>query len=119
MINFLQQESLLNISDNSGAIKSKIIYVKTVKNALYGLVRLTKVDVVKTLKKSNLFKVAVTGYKKSLVRITGVTVYIDKNESILLKKDNTPIGNRVYKPVYLEFKYSGFSRICALSKNLY
>lgn len=119
MINFLQQESTLNISDNSGALKSKVIYVKAKKNALYGLVRLTKVLSVKTLKRSNLFKTAVTGHKKALTRSSGVTVYADKNESVLLKKDNTPLPNRIYKPVYLEFKYSGFSRLCSLSKNLY
>lgn len=119
MINFLQQESTLIISDNSGALKSKVIYVKSKKNALYGLVRLTKVLSVKTLKKSNLFKVILTGYKKGLVRQSGVTVCADKNESVLLKKDNTPLPTRVYKPIYLELKYSGFSRVCSLSKNLY
>lgn len=119
MINFLQQETLLFISDNSGALKSKVIYVKAKKNYLYGLVRLTKVNVVKTLKRSNLFKVAITGHKKNLTRKSGITIKVYKNESILLKKDNTPVSTRVYKPIYLEFKFSGLSRVCSLSKNIY
>jgi len=116
---FLQQESRLFIADNSSAVSSKVISLKKLKNCYLSLVRLTKVTTSKNLKKGNLFYSCLVRSKKTTIRKSGVSVKANKNETALLKKDKSPLGTRVYKSVFLEIKFSGYARICSLTKNVF
>lgn len=121
---FLQQESRLRVIDNSGALSAKLIRMYRpltgvrFRNTIT-LVRVTKVNPKKTLKKSSMFKALLTGFVARQVRSSGVTTNAHLNEVALLKKDTTPLASRVYRAVFFELKYFGYSRLCAVARGLY
>jgi len=123
-MNFLQQESRLKVVDNSGALSAKLIRLYRPLTSLrsrymFALVRITKINTKKTIKRSTMFTALVTGFVFRQKRKSGVTSNAHSNEVVLLKKDKTPISSRIYKYVFFEFKFVGYSRLCAISRGLY
>jgi len=110
----MQQESVVRVADNSGAKRCAIIRVK----GFEALVRVTQVYPSKTVKKGQLFIACIIGLRRSLNRRTGITVKSELNDCILIKKD-TPIANRVYRPIFLELRYSGLSRVLSIARAIY
>lgn len=111
----MQQESVIRIADNSGGKRAAVIRVK----GLEALVRVTLVYPSKKIKKGQLFTACIIGLKKKNPRRSGVTVCSLNNDLILLKKDKTPLSTRVYRPIFLELRYSGLSRVCSIARSIY
>jgi len=118
----LQQESRLRIADNSGGKRAKLIRLSKVESSLRSLealVRITQVYPSKKLKKGQVHLACLTGFKFPQQRKTGVTVYSYTNDILILKKDKTPLASRVYRPIFLELRYFGLSRICSIARSIY
>lgn len=123
-MNFLQQESRLKIVDNSGALAAKLIRTYRPLTSLrarymFALVRITKINTKKNLKRSTMFTALLTGFRFRQKRNSGVVSNAHANEIVLLKKDRTPISSRIYKFVFFELKFVGYSRLCSISRGLY
>jgi len=119
----VQSESVLRVVDNSGAKFVKCIKVLRRKYGRPGdqlVVSVREVFPGRRVKKGDIFNALVVQAKKEVRRKTGFHLKGSINACILLKrKEETPIGNRIFVPVFKELKYKGLSRIASLAPEVY
>jgi large subunit ribosomal protein L14 len=118
----IQQESRLNVTDNSGAREILVIQVTGGTGRKYGGVGDVVVGTVKKavpnspVKKSTIVKAVIVRTKKEYRREDGSYIAFDDNAVVLLDQDSqNPIGTRVFGPVARELRDKGFSRIMSLA----
>jgi large subunit ribosomal protein L14 len=115
-------ESVINIADNSGIKKVKMIKSVGQGKLWAGSSRMLVASVVATkprrkIKKGDLVKVIVFRTKVDFRRLVGVNVKSGSNSGVLLKKaDLVPYGNRVKTVGSINLRRFGFSRVLSLSK---
>jgi large subunit ribosomal protein L14 len=118
----IQQESRLNVADNSGARELLVIQVVGGSHRFFGGVGDVVVASVKkasptgTVKKSAVVKAVIVRTKKEYRREDGSYISFDDNAAVILGTDGkTPVGTRVFGPVARELREKGFSRILSLA----
>ncbi|HET6443990.1 MAG TPA: 50S ribosomal protein L14 [candidate division Zixibacteria bacterium] len=118
----IQQESRLNVADNSGAREILVIQVSGGTHRKYGGIGDVVVATVKKavpnspVKKSSIVKAVIVRTKKEYRREDGSHIAFDDNAAVLLDHDGqNPIGTRVFGPVARELREKGFSRIMSLA----
>ena len=117
----IQQESYLNVADNSGAKKLLCIRVIGGGNRTYGGVGDVIVATVKDaipnmpVKKSDVVKAVIVRTKKSIRRPSGMTISFDDNAAVLINQDGNPRGTRVFGPVARELRDKNFTKIVSLA----
>lgn len=117
----IQQESYLNVADNSGAKKLLCIRVVGGGNRTYGGVGDVVVATVKDaipnmpVKKSDVVKAVIVRTKKSIRRPSGMTISFDDNAAVLINQDGNPRGTRVFGPVARELRDKNFTKIVSLA----
>jgi len=118
----IQQESRLNVADNSGAREILVIQVSGGTGRKYGGVGDVVVGTVKKavpnspVPKSTIVKAVVVRTKKEYKREDGSYIAFDDNAAVLLDGEGrNPIGTRVFGPVARELREKGFSRIMSLA----
>jgi large subunit ribosomal protein L14 len=118
----IQQESRLNVADNSGARELLVIQVVGGTGRKYGAVGDIVVATVKKatpnaqVKKSSVVKAVIVRTKKEFRREDGSYIAFDDNAAVLLDSEGrNPIGTRVFGPVARELREKGFSRIMSLA----
>jgi len=117
----VQKETMLDVADNSGAKKIKVIHVKgsTRKRFAY-LGDIVKVTVKKaipggTVKKSEVLDAVIVRTKKEIRRVDGTYVRFDDNAAVLINKEKQPVGTRIFGPVARELRAGGFLKIISLA----
>lgn len=118
----IQQESRMNVTDNSGAREILVIQVTGGTGRKYGGVGDVVVGTVKKavpnspVKKSTIVKAVIVRTKKEYRREDGSYIAFDDNAAVLLDQDGrNPIGTRVFGPVARELREKGFGRIMSLA----
>lgn len=118
----IQQESRLNVADNSGAREVLVIQVVGGTKRKYGGVGDVVVATVKKavpnsqVKKSSIVKAVIVRTRKEYRREDGSYIAFDDNAAVLLDTDGrNPVGTRVFGPVARELREKGFSRIMSLA----
>jgi large subunit ribosomal protein L14 len=118
----IQQESRLNVTDNSGAREILVIQVVGGSNRRYGGVGDVVVGTVKKavpnspVSKSSIVRGVVVRTKKEYRREDGSYIAFDDNAVVLLDgESHTPVGTRVFGPVARELREKGFGRIMSLA----
>jgi large subunit ribosomal protein L14 len=113
----IQQESRLNVADNSGAREILVIQVTGGTGRKYGGVGDVVVGTVKKavpnspVKKSTIVKAVIVRTKKEYRREDGSYIAFDDNAAVLLDQDGrNPVGTRVFGPVARELREKGFTR---------
>jgi large subunit ribosomal protein L14 len=117
----IQQESRLNVADNSGAKEvlcirvlggSKRRYaglgdkiVVSVKNAIPG----------GNVKKGDVSKAVIVRTKKEYRRKDGSYIRFDENAAVLINDADEPRGTRIFGPVARELREKQFMRIVSLA----
>ena len=117
----IQQESRLNVADNSGAKEVLCIrvlggsgrryagvgdiIVVTVKNAIPG----------GNVKKGDVSKAVIVRTKKELRRPDGSYIRFDENAAVLLNDSDEPRGTRIFGPVARELRDKQVMRIVSLA----
>jgi large subunit ribosomal protein L14 len=118
----LQERSLVEIIDNSGAVKVMLFSVTgknrnryaKVGSVVRGSVR--KYTVGGKVGKGDIVSVLITGTKKSLKRKDGTAIKFSKNCGVIVNKNSLePVGTRVLGPIAREIKDLGFSKIVSLA----
>ncbi|XBT18316.1 MAG: 50S ribosomal protein L14 [Candidatus Shikimatogenerans sp. Tduv] len=120
----LQKESLLKVTDNSGAKIVKIIGVLKTKKKYFSLGDIIKITVKKKYKKSNIkkgkiSKALIVRVKKKVRRIDGSYISFNDNACILLNSKNLMRGTRIIGPIAREIKYKKIKKLKIISKNIY
>lgn len=118
----IQQESKLNVADNSGARELLVIRVIGGSTRFYGGVGDVVVAAVKKatpngqVKKSAIVKAVIVRTNKEYRRNDGSYIRFDDNAAVILGTDGTtPVGTRIFGPVARELRERGFSRILSLA----
>lgn len=117
----IQQESRLNVADNSGAKEVLCIRVLGGTKKRYASVGDTIVVTVKSaissssLKKGTVAKAVIVRTKKEVRRKDGSYIRFEDNAAVLLNANNEPRGTRIFGPVARELRERQFMKIVSLA----
>ena len=117
----IQNQSYLNIADNSGARKIMCIRVLGSSNPKYANIGDVIIAVVKDAlpnmptKRSDIVKAVIVRTKKTIHRLDGMQIRFDENAAVLINQDNNPKGTRIFGPIARELREKNFSKIISLA----
>jgi len=118
----IQQETRLQVADNTGAKTLLCIQVRGGSNRRYGSIGDVIVATVKTatptadVKKSSVVKAVIVRVSKEYRRPDGSYIRFDDNAAVILAEDGVnPRGSRIFGPVARELRDKGFMKIISLA----
>ena len=117
----IQQQTLLNVGDNTGAKEIMCIRVLGGSYRKYANIGDIIVAAVKSaspggvVKKGDVVKAVVVRSKKGLRRNDGSYIRFDENAAVIIKEDKTPKGTRIFGPVARELRDNDFMKIVSLA----
>lgn len=119
----IQLRTVLQVADNSGAKKLRVIQVHGGSKRRFGYVgdvvaaSVIQADANGTIKKGEKVKAVIVRTKKETRRPNGEYVRFDDNAAVIIesRKNNAPIGTRVFGPIAREVKDEGYSKIASLA----
>ena len=115
----IQQESRLQVADNSGALE--LMCLRVLGSKSYAGIGDQIVAVVKKAqpqggaKKSEIVNAVIVRTKQSLKRLDGSVIRFDDNAAVLINKDGNPRGTRVFGPVARELRDKNYMKIVSLA----
>ena len=117
----IQQESMLNVADNTGGKRIKCnrvlgsgnqksagigdIIVASVKEATPGGV----------VKKGDIVRAVIVRTKAAVSRPDGTHIRFDENAAVIINEQNNPRGTRIFGPVARELREKEFMKIISLA----
>jgi len=117
----IQQSSVLDVADNSGAKKVYCIKVLGGSRRRYASVGDIIVVSVREaipgakVKKGEIARAVVVRTSKEISRPDGSYIRFDGNSAVLITKENEPIGTRIFGPVARELRAKRFMKIISLA----
>ena len=117
----VQQESRLNVADNSGAKEVLVIRVLGGTGKIYASIGdkivVTEKDAMPSgnVKKGSISKAVVVRTKKAVRRKDGSYIRFDDNAVVLLNNNDELRGTRIFGPVARELREKKFMKIVSLA----
>lgn len=117
----IQQESRLNVADNSGAREVLCIRVLGGTGKRYASIGDKIIVTVKSalssssLKKGTVSRAVVVRVKKEIRRKDGSYIRFEENAAVLLNPNDEPRGTRIFGPVARELREKQFMKIVSLA----
>jgi large subunit ribosomal protein L14 len=117
----IQQETILQVGDNTGAKKILCIKVLGGSTRRYASVGDVIVATVKeaapggVVKKGDVVKAVVVRTKKEIRRIDGSYIAFSENAAVIIDDNNNPRGTRMFGPVARELREKNFMKIVSLA----
>lgn len=117
----IQQESRLNVCDNSGAREILCIRVLGGTRRRYARVGDIIVATVKEaapngqVKKKSVVKAVVVRTRNQIRRKDGSTIKFDDNAAVIINDDKQPRATRIFGPVPRELRDQGYAKIISLA----
>jgi len=119
----IQQETILNVADNTGAKKILCIRVRGGSNRKYGsvgdiikaVVKEATPTAVERCKKGKKVLAVIVRTKKEVRRKDGSYIRFDDNAAVIIDEEKNPIGTRVFGPVARELREKSFTKIVSLA----
>ena len=117
----IQQETILEVADNSGAKRVQCIKVLGGSKRKYARVGdVITVSVKEAIprgrvEKGSVHQAVVVRTAKEQSRPSGETIRFDRNAAVLINKQNEPIGTRIFGPVPRELRARKFMKIISLA----
>ncbi|HOS69659.1 MAG TPA: 50S ribosomal protein L14 [Bacillota bacterium] len=117
----IQQETRLNVADNSGAKELLCIRVVGGSTRRYGNIGDVIVATVKdatpggVVKKGEVVKAVIVRSVKGKRRPDGSYIKFDDNAAVIIKEDKQPRGTRIFGPVARELREKDFMKIISLA----
>lgn len=117
----IQQESRLNIADNSGA--KEILTIKVLGGTRHRYANIGDIIIATvksstpggTVKKGDVVKAVIVRTKSGIRRNDGSYIKFDDNAAVIIKDDKTPKGTRIFGPVARELREKDFMKIVSLA----
>jgi large subunit ribosomal protein L14 len=117
----IQQETHLEVADNSGA--RKVMCIKVLGGSKRRVAGVGDVIVVSVkdaiprgrVKKGEIHKAVIVRTRASIRRDDGSIIRFDRNAAVLIDKQNEPIGTRIFGPVTRELRARQFMKIISLA----
>ena len=120
----VQQQTILNVADNTGAKKIMVIRVLGGSKVKYGNIGDVVVGTVKKaipnspVKKGKVVKAVIVRSVEGVRRSDGSYIKFDDNACVLIKDDKSPIGTRVLGPVARELREKDYMKIVSLASEV-
>jgi large subunit ribosomal protein L14 len=120
-IKMIQMQTLLDVADNTGAVKVMCIKVLGGSKRRYaGVGDIIKVSIKDAaprgrVKKGDVYNAVVVRTAKGVRRNDGSLVKFDNNAVVLLNAKQEPIGTRIFGPVTRELRTEKFMKIVSLA----
>lgn len=117
----IQNETILNVADNSGAKKILCIRVLGGSKRRAGHVGDIIVASVKeaapggVVKKGEIVRAVVVRTRSCLNRRDGSHIHFDENAAVIINEQNNPRGTRIFGPVARELREKEFMKIISLA----
>jgi large subunit ribosomal protein L14 len=117
----IQQQTMLTISDNSGARRAMCIKVLGGTRRRYGSIGDIIVVAVKdalpgaNVKKGEVARAVIVRTRKEIRRKDGSYIRFDQNAAVLIDKEREPRGTRIFGPVARELREKEFMKIVSLA----
>lgn len=117
----IQQQTILNVADNTGAKQIMCIRVLGGSYRRYANIGDIIVAAVKdaspggVVKKGEVVKAVVVRTQKGLRREDGSYIRFDENAAVVIKDDKSPRGTRIFGPVARELREKDFMKIISLA----
>ena len=117
----IQQQSVLNVADNSGAKEVMCIKVLGGSKKRYAKVgdiivcAVRKATPESNVKKGSVVKAVIVRTRRDVRRRDGSTIKFDDNAAILVGTDKNPVGTRVFGPVARELRDLNYMKIISLA----
>lgn len=117
----IQQETVLDVADNSGA--RRVLCIKVLGGSRRRYASLGDVIVVSVkeatpnskVKKGDVTKAVIVRTAKEVGRADGSYIKFDTNSAVLLDNQKEPIGTRIFGPVARELRAKRFMKILSLA----
>jgi large subunit ribosomal protein L14 len=117
----IQQQSNLDVADNSGA--RRVMCIKVIGGSHRKFASVGDVIVVSVkeaiprgkVKKGEVHRAVIVRTKRDIHRPDGSTIRFDKNAAVIINKQNEPIGTRIFGPVTRELRAKQFMKIVSLA----
>ncbi len=117
----IQEQSVLEVADNTGAKKIMCIRVLGGSRRRYASLGDVIVATVKqaaptgTVKKSDIVRAVIVRTKKEVLRPDGSTIKFDNNSAVIINDNREPRGTRIFGPVARELRARSFMKIVSLA----
>ncbi|HHV31406.1 50S ribosomal protein L14 [Caproiciproducens sp. LBM24188] len=117
----IQQQTYLNVADNTGAKQLMCIRVLGGTGRRYGNIGDVVVASVKkaapggTVKKGEVVKAVIVRTASGVRRDDGSYIRFDENAAVLIKDDKNPRGTRIFGPVARELRDKDYLKILSLA----
>lgn len=118
----VQERSMLNVADNSGAKKLQVIRVLGGYQKRYARIGDLIVAAVKqavphaAVKKSDVVTAVIVRTRKEMRRKDGTYIRFDENAAVIIdKKTKDPKGTRIFGPIARELRSEGYNKIISLA----
>ncbi len=117
----IQQETMLNVADNSGAKRARCIRVLGGTRRRYASVGDIVVVAVKEalpnskVKKGDVARAVIVRTKKEISRPDGSWIRFDENAAVIINQFGEPVGTRIFGPVARELRAKRFMKIVSLA----
>ena len=117
----IQQQTLLNVADNTGAKQLMCIRVLGGSRRRYAAIGDVVVACVKRVtpggmvKKGEVVKAVIVRTVRETRRADGAYIKFDENAAVIIKDDKTPRGTRIFGPVARELRDKDYTKILSLA----
>jgi len=117
----IQQETLLNVADNSGA--KRVCCIRVLGGTRRRVASIGDMVIVSVkeaipnskVKKGDVVKAVVVRTKKEISRVDGSWIRFDENAAVLINQSGEPVGTRIFGPVARELRAKRFMKIISLA----
>lgn len=123
----IQLRSVLQVADNSGAKRLRVIQVYGGSRRRFGytadmvMASVIAADPQGTVKKGDKVVAVLVRAKKERRRSNGEYIRFDENAAVVVESRNNPVpvGTRVFGPIAREVKNKGFAKIASLAPEVW
>ncbi|MEC8651269.1 MAG: 50S ribosomal protein L14 [Planctomycetota bacterium] len=120
----IQEMSMLDVADNTGAKRAMCVKVLGGSKRRYASVGdvlvavITKAQPAGEVKEHDVVKGVVVRTAKAVRRPDGSYIKFDRNALVVIDKDNNPRGTRIFGAVARELRDSNFMKIVSLAEEV-
>lgn len=120
----IQQQTRLNVADNTGA--KEVMCIKVLGGSKKRYAKIGDVIIVSVkeavprgiVKKKAVERAVIVRQRKEISRKDGSYIRFDDNAVVIVAKDDMPKGTRVFGPVARELREKGFQKIISLAPDV-
>lgn len=116
----IQMQTRLDVADNSGAKKIKVITILGQAKIFAGVGDIVTAAVQEAIpdgnvKKGQVVKAVIVRTAARIRRADGSYLKFDNNAGVIIDKDKNPVGTRIFGPVARELREKNFMKIVSLA----